>query len=151
MLSEVDKHKVSLTAFDENIPRQHQMKALVSLSSYYGFRGGEPVCVLLTDIEQGYFEPSHPLSGQPFALVLIVVDKTRKLSGTQQHVRNVRKSQRLPVRDFFDPTSPCPASTLLCLAEKAVQGSKRLFCFNVSKCFSSQIKNKMMKLLLQYV
>ena len=127
-MSDVDQHKVSLTEFDENDPRQHQMKCLFSLSSYFGFRGGEPGRVLVTDIEQGTFEESHPFGGQPYALVVINVDKTRKLSGTQPHVRDVRKSQRLPLLDFFDPTSACPASTLVRLAEKAVQGSKKLFC-----------------------
>ena len=42
-------------------------------------------------------------------------------------MRDTSETHRLPVRDFFDPTSGCPAGTLLRLAEKQPEGCVKLF------------------------
>jgi hypothetical protein len=127
-LSENEQVKISLSLFDENIPRQHQQKVLFSLGAYYGLRGGgEPVTICLNNIKQDYFGPSHPLAGEMYVHLLKLTDKAHTLSQHTDYVRDTSETHRLPVRDFFDPTSGCPAGTLLRLAEKQPEGCVKLF------------------------
>ena len=119
--------KISLAAFDENIPRQHQQKALFSLGAYYGLRVGEHVTICLNNIKQGYFGPSHPLAGEMYVHIQKLMDKVHTLSQHTDYVRNTSETHRVPVRDFSDLKTCCPAGTLLCLAEKQPEGCVKLF------------------------
>ena len=56
-----------------------------------------------------------------------LMDKVHTLSQHTDYVRNTSETHRVPVRDFSDLKTCCPAGTLLCLAEKQPEGCVKLF------------------------
>ena len=100
-----EKGKIDLSRFDENIPRQHQMKILFGCGISFGFPGKNKHVFLETNnFTHGTFAPTHPFSGHEWYGVENIQDKTHKLSIHKDRVRDTKNCMRVPVMDN-DPTS----------------------------------------------
>ena len=63
-LDESDQEKIDLAKFDEQDPRQHQMKLLFGCGIHFGFCGSkEHVFLETSNITHGTFLSGHPFAG----------------------------------------------------------------------------------------
>ena len=62
-----DRKKVKLSSFNEDDPREHQMKILFGCGAKFGFRGSqEHVFLELRHVRKGEFEEGHPMEGMEY-------------------------------------------------------------------------------------
>ena len=75
-LDKSKKEKIDLSCFDENDPRQHQMKLLFGCRIYVGFRGkNEHVFLEANNFTHGVFPSNNPYSGHEWYGVENIQDK----------------------------------------------------------------------------
>ena len=127
-LDENEKELIDLSCFDENDPRQHQMKILFGCGIYFGFRGkNEHVFLEIHNFTHGTFPSTHPFSGYEWYGIENIQDKTHKLSIHKDRVRDTKNCMRVPVMDN-DPTSSDFGGSIKRFLEKLAPGQTRIYC-----------------------
>ena len=122
-LDESDQEKIDLAKFDEQDPRQHQMKLLFGCGIHFGFRGSkEHVFLETSNITHGTFPSGHPFAGCDWYGVEGLLDKTHKLSVHKDHVRNNDNFMRTPLVNE-DPTSSDFGGCIKRYLEKCLPGN----------------------------
>ena len=127
-LDESDQEKIDLSKFDEQDPRQHQMKLLFGCGIHFGFRGSkEHVFLETSNMTHGTFTSGHPFAGCDWYGVEGLLDKTHKLSVHKDHVRSNENFMRTPLVNE-DPTSSDFGGCIKRYLEKMSPGQLRMYC-----------------------
>ena len=121
-----DRKKVKLSMFNEDDPREHQMKILFGCGAKFGFRGyKEHVFLELRHVRKGEFEEDHPMEGITYYGFGGFKDKTHKLSLNNVYLPNDDDLIRCPlVRN--DPDNL--AVSIKRYLEKVTPGQTRFYC-----------------------
>ena len=128
-MDEISQEKViDLSKFDENDPREHQMKLLVGCGLYYGFRGQvEHTNLEVSNFTHGSFPSNHPFSGYDYFGIDGLLDKTHQLSLYKDRVRDTKDCMRVPIMDN-DPTSSDFGGCIKRYLDKLAPGQTRIYC-----------------------
>ena len=127
-LDQSEQELIDLSKFDENDPRQHQMKFLFGCGTQFGLRGStEHVFLEVSNMTHGSFPSNHPFSGCDWYGIEGLQDKTHKLSVHKDHVRDNENFMRTPcVND--DPTSSDFGGCIKRFLQKLSPGQTRIYC-----------------------
>ena len=121
-----DREKVKLSSFNEDDPRQHQMKILFGCGAKFGFRGSqEHVFLELRHVRKGTFEEGHPMEGMTYYGFGGFEDKTHKLSMSNVYLPNDDDLMRCPLVKS-DPENL--AASIESYLEKCTPGQTRFYC-----------------------
>lgn len=127
-MNEADQEKIDLSKFNEDDPREHQMKLLFGCGIHFGFRGSkEHVFLETSNMTHGSFPSGHPFSGRDWYGVEGLLDKTHKLSVHKDHVRSNENFMRTPLVND-NPTSSDFAGCIKRYLAKMSPGQIRMYC-----------------------
>ena len=88
-----DRSLLDISVFDENDPRQHQMKMLFGMGLVFGLRGSsEHTNLEIRNITHGEFPEGHPYVGYKYYGIDNLVDKTHKLTANVDYVRETENT-----------------------------------------------------------
>ena len=127
-MNECDGGGIDLSMFNEDDPREHQMKLLFGCGIMFGFRGSDEHTNLeVRNITRGDFASGHPYAGYEYYGIEGLTDKTLKLTSFNSHVRDNTDYMRLPVMDD-DPTSSDLPGSFKRFLTKLAPGQIRIYC-----------------------
>lgn len=92
---------------DENDIVRHQKKLIGIMGTHFGLRGrGEHADLRKCNVIMGKFEPSSRFKNHDFIGLTGLLDKTTKVSATNDYARKSNNNMRLPIIDPEDPRDP---------------------------------------------
>ena len=93
-----DTKDLDWSVFDESILYEHQLKSMGVCGIHLAFRGNkEHTHLMVENIVEGHFDPTHELAGMPFIGIDNFEDKAHKLTVHNNVKRKTNNMMRLPV------------------------------------------------------